>query len=121
MSEVENKDFEVPYWREILKRLPKARSDWKRKKPLQKFGYLYGIGRLSMDAIAFPTFQNDQSLRLYTYLLSAYSATSVFLVFYTVIWYATQGEFAKGLPSTCMIFGMALSVSLSNRLTLTIE
>lgn len=109
-----NKDkFEIPVWREILKRIPNARNDWHQKKPHQKFCYLYGIGRMGMDPVAIPIFQDDQTLILYSFFGFAYTGVIFILMFFTLVRYTSVGEFTKGLPSTCLIIAV-FSVNLNN-------
>lgn len=106
----ENK-FEVPTWREILKRIPNARNDWNQKKPLQKFGYLYGIGKMGMDEAGYSTFRTDQTLTAHSYFAWICGGIHTILMFYTCVSYIRQGMFTKGLPCTCFVMGCVITVS----------
>lgn len=109
---VENENrFRVPTWREILKRIPNARMDWAQKKPLQKFVYLYGIGRMGADTAALPIFRENQTLIPYSYFTVVVSAIHIILMFYTLGSYAGKGMLSKGVPCTVFVMGAIFPVS----------
>lgn len=110
MPGIIHEKLEVPYWLDILKRLPNARGDWRAKRPLEKFCYLYGIGRMAWDPIALPVFQEDQTLRFFSFFAFTYTLLTTLLMFYTLIWYGSHGELEKALPCTCLIVGVSSSV-----------
>lgn len=50
--------FKIPTGRELLKSLNNARGEWAIKTPLQKWCYLYGIGRAAFGIMRVPTMTN---------------------------------------------------------------
>lgn len=110
-SDKNDNAFEVPRWSEILKRIPNCRSDWAQKKSLQKFAYLYGIGKMGADAVGFTIFRDDQTLTVFSYLFVVVPFVQIILMFYTLGLYAGKGEMmSKGILCTVFITGAVLSV-----------
>lgn len=111
MTQSNSQKFKVPTSREILKGAPNAVSDWKHKNPLQKYCYLYGIGKMGMSTIGYTTFQDDQTLTIKSYFAFIYSGITIALMLYTIFYYAIYGEFAKSLPCTCLTIATNISAS----------
>lgn len=95
---------------EILRRLLRAKVEWRYKKPLQKFDYLYGIGRMALSKVKIPTFEKDQTVNWFSYFGFMYSGVFNFLLICTGIYCIIKGKPSKLLPSTIM-FTVCLGVS----------
>lgn len=109
-----NSKFPIPTFRDYLRSLQNfrhIREEWNSKTPLQKWCYLYGMGKLSGKMIGVTTFEDDQNLTWYSYMQYSYYAVSSILAIYTIAYFLLQGQFLKGLPCTCMMVGPMYGVS----------
>lgn len=95
---------------EILSRLLRTKVEWRDKNPLQKFNYLYGIGRMALAKIKIPTFEKDQTLSWFSYFVFMYSGIFCILVLYSAIYWIIKEKPSKLFPSTIM-FTVVLEVS----------
>lgn len=102
----------VPSPSEILKGLSNARSEWSRKKPLEKYNYLYGIGRLGWGWLHLQVFQDELSNSRKRYLNLFLPGLHPILILYTLYYFIPRGEFIKSFPSLCML-GCSVAVSQS--------
>ena len=108
-----NTKFTIPTAIEYLRSAVTIRSDWNTKTPLQKFCYFYGIGKITLDMIGFPIFNDDQRLRWKTYMGHVFFITIFILSGYTIVYYILlKGDILAGLPSTCILGGPVVAVSL---------
>lgn len=107
-----NEQFEIPSLRELLQ-VRTTKAKWDSKTPLQKWGYLYGIGRVSLNILGFPVFREDPSLYWFSYIFFVYMGIDMALVFYTAYKCAFMVDgFAVFLPCTALLVGPLLCVSL---------
>lgn len=95
-----NRKFNVPTIPQLFKSLKTYTSDWEKKTPLEKWCYLYAIGRGAFACIASPLM--NESYHWLRYVLVFYTGITPWLAPYTVIYYAYHGEISTGLPSTCL-------------------
>lgn len=84
---------------------------WKRRTPLQKWSYLYGIGRQALNLTGIRSFREDHSLSLYSYFGISYLGAYMLLAAYTMVYYIHKGEIVRGLECMC-IFGPVVAVCL---------
>lgn len=101
---------------ELLKSVRTIRRDWKTKTPYQKWCYMYSIGKVAFKLVAIPLNEDDQKLNWYSYFSFVYVGLYISLVIYAAIFYTNRGEFAKFLPSTCLLVIM-IAVSIKIALT----
>lgn len=106
-----NEKFDVPSVREQIK-IIFNKSDWRAKTPYQKWCYLYGIGRTSLNILGFPVFRDDPSLYWFSYIFFVYMGIDIALVLYTIYYYLIRGDFNGFLPCTALLVGPLLCVSL---------
>lgn len=106
-----NQKLEIPSTRELIK-ITFNRSQWNSRTPLQKWYYLYGIGRTFLIPTGYKVFEEDQTLPWYSYFTPAYITVYFLLAIYTSFHYTSQGEFVKFLPCTCLL-GIISSVRFS--------
>lgn len=106
-----NQKLEIPSTRELIK-ITINRSQWNSRTPLQKWYYLYGIGRTFLVPTGYKVFEEDQTLPWYSYFTPAYITVYFLLAIYTSFHYTSQGEFVKFLPCTCLL-GIISSVRFS--------
>lgn len=104
----EQQPLKIPTFRELI-RIAIDRKNWDSQTPHRKWCYLYGIGRFCISSTGFTVFDEDQTLKWYSYLAIPGLSGYLLFAFYTIFYYIKQGEFVKCLPSTCMI-GLAISV-----------
>lgn len=105
------KNIRIPSMSELLKSIPNARNEWKWKTPLQKWCYLYAIGKASTDINKIPLFtKNPESIHWFGYFTFVYAGFDVFITLYTFYYYLMRGDIYSCLPCTVM-FGLTLSVS----------
>lgn len=107
-----NEKFEVPSLRELLQ-VRIAKAAWDSKTPLQKWGYLYSIGRVSLNFLGFPIFRDDPSLYWFSYVFFVYMGVDMILVIYTAYrcLYVTF-DFGAFLPCTALLVGPLCCVSI---------
>lgn len=98
-----NKKLVIPTGRELLKSIRNIRADWKMKSPLQKWCYLYGIGRASCTVMILPVFEGDQTLHWLAYQGIVHGGLFIILAAYTVAYHWIGGQYAKCLPCTCLL------------------
>lgn len=99
-----NPKFKIPTALELFKSIPNIRCDWKSKTPLQKWCYMYGIGKAPFDLGRFSLFRTAEEMRnvhwfayfIFTYLLGAPLLSS-----YTLYYYVYRGDLKTPLASTC--------------------
>lgn len=108
---IHNKTLKIPSPFEMLKSFRNPVQRWKLKNPNEKLCYLYGFGRMASRVIAVPIFNNDRPLCWWSHFALVYFGMDVVLCLYTVVYYAIHGDFAECLPSTCMMVGPAIIVS----------
>lgn len=106
-----NENPKIPSTRELFRSIRTIRGDWKLKTPLQKWCYLYGIGRAALYPPRVPSFEDDDTISFRSYQGIIYATIYVLLAFYTLWYHIIRGEFYKALPCTC-ILSMLLAVSL---------
>lgn len=107
-----NKKLIIPTARELFQSMSTIRDDWNFKTSLQKYCYLYGVGRAACIIVQLPIYEDDQTLPMMAYQGCVYVATYFLLAIYTVYYFVMNGEFAKCLPCTCLLVGPVVSVSL---------
>lgn len=82
------------------------------KTPLRKWAYFYGIGKIALDMIGFPIFNDDQRLQSKSYMGHVFFITIFITSGYTIVYYLWfQGNTLAGLPSTCILAGPVVAVS----------
>lgn len=107
-----NEKFEVPSLRELLQ-VRKTKAQWDSKTPLQKWGYLYSVGRVSLNILGFPVFRDDPSLYWFSYIFFVYMGIDIVLVFFTAYkCLLMDNGFAIFLPCTALLVGPLLCVGL---------
>lgn len=105
-----NEKFEVPSLPELLK-VQTTRATWDLKTPLQKWGYLYGIGRVSLNFLGFPVFRDDTSLYWFSHVFFAYMSVDAVLVLYTAYCcLILDDDFQTFLPCTALLVGPLCAV-----------
>lgn len=109
-----NKKIEKISSIELLKSFRTIRQDWRTKTPYQKWCFLYNIGRATLKLLAYPLYENDQTLKPLSHLTLALTVLVECFGIYTLYFCVIHGEFAKFLPSTCFISGPILAVSYKN-------
>lgn len=104
-----NKNFNVPTTRQLIKTMVNLKR-WKLKTPLQKWTYLYGVGKSFCNVIKATPFIKDQTLCWYSYYPLVYISIHFTLVIYTMAHYIRNGEPGKSLPCTCFFIGPVCGV-----------
>lgn len=89
------------------------KQEWKLKN--EKFCYLYSIGRVSFRVISVPIFNNDKPLSCWSYFPLVYFGLDVIMCLYTIVYYILHGNLTQYLPSTCMMVGPAILVSVHHQ------
>lgn len=105
-----NKVLKIPSTLEILKTIV-SKDEWKSKSPLQKWSFLYGIGRSCIKLIQFKIYEEDQTLNWYSFFSVYYSFLYAVLVVYTAIYYISHGKYLMWLPCTCLFIGPICGVT----------
>lgn len=91
-----NSKFKIPNARELFRSLKNARSEWKRKTPMQKWCYFYGIGRGAFGVLRMPLLNDIHQVHWFAYFLLAYMTAAVLLSVYSLIYYTRCGsEFSR--------------------------
>lgn len=92
----------------FLKEFRTLRQEWPKKTPNQKYRFIYNIARFSLD---FTGLRVLSDLRIVPMTLFTGSLVMSWLGFaiYTIVYFASQGRFADGLPCTCLL-GIMTSV-----------
>ena len=99
-----NPKFKLQTVWELLESIPNARRKWKSKTPMQKWCFLYSIGKAACDLVCMPAFQeNVDHIHWFGYFFMVYLTSTVVLTIYTVVYYMYHGEFQMCLPSTCLL------------------
>lgn len=106
-----NKKLTIPTVCELFQLLLTIKKDWSVKSPLEKWSYIYGIGRAANAIVKLPMYDDDQTLSLWAYQGCVYFGAYFVLGVYTVFYFLMSGEFAKCLPCTCLLVGPVLGVS----------
>lgn len=104
----------IPTFLDLVKMMPTIRRDWYLKTPLEKWCFLYGIGKFSCDSVDLAVFRDDQTLSLYSYFVLMYTIAYVLLAIHTFIYFTMAGEFSRCLPCTCLLVGPILGVRQTN-------
>lgn len=108
MEDRKRAKLKIPSTREVFKMMIN-RKEWHKKTPFEKWSFLYGVDRSAFIPLGFTAFEDDQTLRWYSHVTTAYMVGYFLLAAYTAFYYITHGEFVKCLPCTCM-FGLLASV-----------
>lgn len=108
---VYNKKLVIPTVRELFRSVRTVGEDWKLKTPLQKWSFLYAIGRASSIIIRVSIYSDDQTLSWWAFQGCVYFGIYFLLGVYTVYYYFMHGEVTKSLPCTCLLVGPVISVS----------
>lgn len=106
-----NKKLKIPGVRELIQ-ITINRKEWHLRTPLQKFSYLYGIGKACTSPTGFTVFQDDQKIVWYSYVIGSFFIIYQLFAAYTVFHYVNKGELLQCLPCTCLL-GLAISVRYS--------
>ena len=105
-----NSTFKIPTPLELLKSIPNAKQNWKLKTPMQKWCYLYSIGKIPYDFVRVFIFkENVHHVHWFNYFLQVYLSVLILLSFYTIYYYQMRGELQASLTATCMA-NLALAV-----------
>lgn len=104
-------NLRIPKPFELIKLTYGKNHELSSKTPLEKWCYLYGIGRMFMAPIGYTIFEDDQTLRWYSKTTPIFCITYVLLSVNTAFYYIEQGEFFKFLPCTCLL-ALIFSVSI---------
>lgn len=99
-----NKIVKVPTTLEILKTIV-SKGEWKEKSPLQKWSFLYGIGRSCIKVLQFKIYEEDQTLSWYSHFPVFYSFLYMVFVLNTAIYYISHNKYLMWLPCTCLFIG----------------
>lgn len=99
---VSNKKFVIPSARELL-RMSMRKKDWNNLTPLQKWCYLYGIGRASLEPVGYTAFSEDQTIHWNAYLIVSFVVFYAIFATYTAVYYTSRGEITKWLPCTIIM------------------
>lgn len=98
-----NSNLQIPTAQELLKSIPNIKRKWKLKTSMQKWSYLYGIGKVSADLLWNPLFkENVEHVHWLCYFLFVYMIGVPLLSIYTIWYYSSRGHFEQSLASTCM-------------------
>lgn len=113
-----NEILNIPSTFEILKTIV-SKGEFDEKSPLQRWSFLYGIGRSCHKVLQFKIYEEDQTLNLYSYVSAMYSFFYMIFVAYTATYYISRNEYLMWLPCTCLfvgpIFGVLQIMIVSNR------
>lgn len=111
-----NSKFKIPSAIELFKSIPNAKREWKSKTPMQKWCYLYSLGKVPHNFIRLPIFkENINDVHWFGYFGLVYIFAIILLSTFTMCYYQYFGEFQKSLPSTCMatlMTGVSLQMNL---------
>lgn len=104
MVVVRNRNFVIPSIGELIN-VKKTKAEWDFKTPLEKWCYLYGIGRTGLDILGLPVFRDTMKYYWYSYVYYSYVIVDLILVIYTAYCYISLGEIEKFLPCTALLMG----------------
>lgn len=110
-----NEKFIIPSARELF-RLSMKRKDWNNLTPLQKWCYLYGIGRAGLEPVGYRAFSDDQILQWNSYLIVSFMVFYAIFATYTAVYYTSRGEIVKWLPCTILMI-ILIAVGFFMRIT----
>lgn len=106
-----NTEFKkVPGLRELLTGSLTIKNDWKLKTPMEKWCYVYGIGRASFGMIFIPIFNDVHNVHWLRYFYFVYIYGVPLMSLYTLNFYIQHGDVVVGLPSMCLAL-ICLAVS----------
>lgn len=105
-----NQKLVIPSIRELIRSTLSFKTNWQLKTPLQKWCYLYGIGRVNLSVLGIPLFNECQDLFWYSYVMYTYSGLYMLLAIYTAFYYISNGDPTKVLPCTCLLIGPICAV-----------
>lgn len=98
-----NSKFKLLTVRELFKSMPSIKREWKWKTPMQKWCFLYSIGKAACSLIRVAVFQEHATnIHWFGYFSFVYVTIDMILSLYTVCYYINHGEMILGLPSTCI-------------------
>ena len=97
-----NSKFQIPTLFELFRSLKNVQAEWKYKTPMQKWCYFYGIGKGAYGVVRMPNMNDINHVHWIAYYSCSYSILTVFLMFYSLFYYARDGNLLMGLPSTCI-------------------
>lgn len=105
-----NKKFIVPTTSDLVKSIPKIRREWKWMSPIQKWCYLYGIGKSALNPVKMTIFfEKLEKIHWFGYFALLYIGTIFILSIYTFYYFISRGDLFSCLPCTCMA-GVFLAV-----------
>lgn len=93
-----NLKFVIPTGRELFRSFKNARSEWKLKTPLQKWCYLYGIGRAPYRVLRMSLLNDVNKVHWFSYFAMVYATLLPLLALYTLCYYTYRGEPQMALP-----------------------
>lgn len=108
-----NKVLIVPSTIEIVKTIV-TNGEFDSKSPLQRWSFLYGIGRSCLKLLQFKIYEEDQTLNLFSYVSVMYSFLYLIFVVYTAVYYISHNKYHMWLPSTCLFVGPIFGVWTQN-------
>lgn len=98
-----NSKFKLLSVRDLLESIPSAKREWKWKTPMEKWCYLYSIGKLACDLMHVAVFQEDvTNIHWFGYFIFVDVSTVIIFSLYTVYCHIGEGDIASSLPSTCL-------------------
>lgn len=92
----------------FLKEFLTISEDWPQKTPNQKYQFIYNIARFSLDLAGLRVL-SDLRIVPMTFFTGAIVLSWLGFAIYTIVYFASQGRFADGLPCTCLL-GIMTSV-----------
>lgn len=107
-----DQNLRIPKPFELIKLTYGGNHELSKKTPLEKWCYLYGIGRMFISPIGYTIFEDDQTLHWKSKTTPIICIAYVLLSVHTAFHYIKQGQFVKCLPCTCLL-AILLSVCIS--------
>lgn len=101
--------FDTSIVRLFNKRWMRFKEKWQMKTPKQKWLFIYAFGARASDLIGITVYGNMQNY-WFSYFPGLMGIFYFSTVFYTLWYYITIGEIARGMQSTSMV-GIVVTVS----------
>lgn len=107
---VVNTKYKIPSSLDLY-RITTGKDDWQSKIPIDKWSYLFGIGKVFGDVSGLVVFNDDQRYRLRASFFYIFTVVYALLTIYTFYFHLNRGDLEYFLSATCLLTGPVLAVS----------
>lgn len=103
--------YKIPTLTEWM-RTTTGKDNWQTKKPVEKWSYLFKLGRMVGDISGILAFADDQKFQYLVCIVYFEASILAALTVYTICFHIIRGDLRNAFPATSIPVGPLLCVSL---------